>query len=55
MQSSHISSKTQPMPTAFALDKDLQARLTALAAVFRQQPGIPQRTGTRSLEGLEAV
>ena len=38
MQTTHIPSKTQPMPTAFALDKDLQARIAALAEASSKQP-----------------
>ena len=38
MQSTHIPPKTQPMPAAFALDKDLQSRLAALAEASSQQP-----------------
>jgi len=38
MQSTHIPPKTQPMPAAFALNKDLQFRLAALAEASSQQP-----------------
>ena len=38
MQTTHIPSKTQLMPTAFSLDKNLHARLAALAESSSQQP-----------------
>jgi predicted transcriptional regulator len=66
MPTTHITDETSSMPTVLALDRKLQARLTALAEASSQQPAQlieeavreyverQEYRNTRALEDLEA-